>query len=339
MKRVIVLLVALVFCLVYFSGVSHAADKVIKLEFSNYMVAGDSIALILDNFCQDIEKRTNGRVHITHHIASTLTPPLQTFDSVISGIADLGAGSTGYNPGRFPVMEVMDLPLGMKTGVFSTKVAMELYKKFQPKEFKDVKVLILYAGAPFNIFTKTPVRKLEDLAGKKIRCPGGSFTKVVKALGATPIMLPWGEVYDGLSKGVVDGVVAISDNMKTLKWGEIVHNATFSDHTSSVGSAYIVMNKDKWNSLPPDIQKIFDATSEEYTMKVAQGWDQKDKEARAWMKEKSHTIITLPPAEEQRWADKMTPLYDEYVKEKTAKGVPAAEILKFARDYIAKNQK
>jgi TRAP-type transport system periplasmic protein len=94
MKRIVVLFVAVVLCLACFSSMSYGADKVIKLEFSNYLVAGDSITLIFDNFCQDIEKRTNGRVKITHHIAGTLTPPPQTFDSVISGIADIGAGAT-----------------------------------------------------------------------------------------------------------------------------------------------------------------------------------------------------------------------------------------------------
>jgi len=99
------------------------------------------------------------------------------------------------------------------------------------------------------------------------------------------------------------------------------------------------MNLSKWKSLPPDIQQIIDKLSDEYVVKMSKLWDQKEKDAIASLKSKGHKTITLSAAEEAKWSAKIRPLYDEYIKEKSAKGVPAADVLAFCRDWIKKNQK
>jgi len=109
--------------------------------------------------------------------------------------------------------------------------------------------------------------------------------------------------------------------------------------TSYVNNGYLVMNLSKWKSLPPDIQQIIDKLSDEYVVKMSKLWDQKEKDAIASLKSKGHKTITLSAAEEAKWSAKIRPLYDEYIKEKSAKGVPAADVLAFCRDWIKKNQK
>ena len=99
-------------------------------------------------------KRTKGKVVVQFFPGQTLTKAKQMYDGVVQGMSDLGFCLFGYNRGRFPLMEVVDLPLGYKTGKAATKVANAVYQKFQPKELDDVQVMYLNAHGPGILFTK-----------------------------------------------------------------------------------------------------------------------------------------------------------------------------------------
>ncbi len=112
-----------------------------------------------------------------------------------------------YTVGKFPLTEVIDLPLGYRSGAAATKLINEFYSKFKPKEMDEVKVMYLMRTCTCNWSTrKKPVHKLEDLKGMKIRATG-NVARIVEALGATPVAMPMPDTYDALSRGVVEGVV------------------------------------------------------------------------------------------------------------------------------------
>jgi TRAP-type C4-dicarboxylate transport system substrate-binding protein len=293
---------------------------------------------MLQEWCDEVEKRTNGRVKVNLHPGATLTAASQTYESVVKEIIDIGFGPMGATTGRFPLMEVMDLPLGLKSASKSSRLSNELFKTFDPKELSDVKVLFMLSSPPAYLQTRNPVRNLEELKGTKLRAVGGTTTKVTAALGAVPLALGPTDVYDALSKGVADGAIVISDALAQLKWGEFLRYTTINTRTSYVNSGYFVMNLNKWKSLPPDVQEIIDALSIEYMNKMSKLWDQKEKDAIVTLKSEGHTTVTLTPEEEERWVERVAPVYDDYVKEKTAKGIPAVDVLKFCRDWVKKNQ-
>ena len=111
----------------------------------------------------------------------------QTYDSVVKGIIDLGETDPSYSPGRFPFMEIGDLPLGGKSAYALGHLMNELYKKYKPKEFDDVKVLYFHTNCPTSLqVAKKPVYKLEDLKGLKVRTTAGTV-QIIKLLGATPV--------------------------------------------------------------------------------------------------------------------------------------------------------
>ena len=111
--------------------------------------------------------------------------------------------------------------------------------------------------------SKKEIKKLEDLKGMKIRCTGMA-AKIVQALGATPVAMPMGDTYDALSRGVVDGSMAPQEALQGWKWGEVVKFTIENFGSSYSTGMFVVMNKEKWNSLPPDIQKIIEQINEEY---------------------------------------------------------------------------
>lgn len=337
-KLLVVSMVSITFCLGLISGVSLAAEKVFKLELSSFVSPQNKGTKLLDDWCKEIEKRTNGQVKITQHPGNTLTQQNQTYDSVVDGIIDIGFSAISYNPGKFPQMETVELPYGLKTAIPISKLANDYYKKFQPKEFKDTKVLFFTAVAPGPFHTKKPVRKLEDLQGMKIRCPGGPNVVWIKSIGAIPVVLPTGDTYDALSKGVVDGTVSAFEPLQILKWYEVVKYSTPSGAAISQ-VRYLVMNKDKWNSLPPNFQKIITEVSDEYNEKLAKLAEEIDEGVIKNVATNGHKVITLSPEEEQRWLTKVAPIFDVYIKEKSRKGIPAAEQVKYCREWVKQHGK
>ena len=123
MRKVLALGFALsvLFVLCFVVSQSSAQEKVIVLKYTNFFPAPHANSIIADQWCKEVEKRTNGRVKITYFPGATLTPANQTYDSVVKGIADIGLSVQAYTRGKFPLTEVIDLPLAYNSGYVATK--------------------------------------------------------------------------------------------------------------------------------------------------------------------------------------------------------------------------
>ena len=311
--------------------------KPIELSYSNFFPATHKHAVYSVEWAKEIEKRTNGRVKITVHPGGTLTPADKCYDGVVKGISDIGFSVLAYTRGRFPLFEVVDLPLGSRSGYASTKLINEFYNKFKPKEFDEVKVMYLHGHGPAIFHTKKAVYKLEDLKGMKIRCTGLA-TKIVTLLGGTPVAMPMPETYDSLSRGVTDGTLNPQEALQGFKFGEVVKFSTESYGSSNSSGFFIVMNKDKWNALPADMQKIIEKVNEEWIEKTGRLWDELDKAGRDFTLKLGNKIISLPKEENEKFAKTVRPILDEYVNNMKAKGLPGEEALKFCLDRLTKLQ-
>jgi TRAP-type C4-dicarboxylate transport system substrate-binding protein len=329
----------LLFLLVIICPVAHAQQKVVKINYSTFWATTHRFFQLDEEWCKEIEKRTNGTVKITPFAGGTLTPFPQTYDSVVKGIADMGESVLAYTKGRFPLMEVTDLPIGHKSGYASTKLMNELFAKYKPKEFNDVKVMYFHTHPPAVLHSKRPVNNLEDVKGMKIRSTGVS-AKIVKELGGTPVAMPISEVYDALSKGIIDGNLQTWEAMHGHRLGEILHYTTECNKAAISTGFFIVMNKNKWNSLTPEQQKIIEQVNQEFIEKQGKLWDEQEKMAKDWtinVLKKGHKVIVLPPEEQNRWAEKVKVSLDEYVADANKLGLPGEEVLKFSIGYLARN--
>jgi TRAP-type C4-dicarboxylate transport system substrate-binding protein len=335
MKKVVFLSVALLLMSVWLSPSPVQAQ--VSLKLANFFPPDQKISVAMDQWCKEVEKRTNGRVKVTQFAGGTLTPPTQTYVSVTRGVADIGLSFCSYTMGRFPLFEVIDLPLGYKSGYWATKLANEFYRKFKPKEFDDVKVLFFTTSPPHMLFAKKPVRNLQDMKGLKIRSTGTS-AKVVQALGGAPVAMPMSEAYDALSKGVAQGVICPYEAMRGFRLAEVVENS--AEYGSAyVNANYVVMNKDKWNAIPPADQKIIEAINDEWIEKMGKLWDELDKEGKNYFIQKGGKAVVLSKEENGRWSAKLRPILDDYVKAMKAKNLPGDEALKFCQDYLKAHQK
>jgi TRAP-type C4-dicarboxylate transport system substrate-binding protein len=334
--------VAWIICLtILFVGFSYihkaSAQKPIELSFSVFLPSAHKLAICAAEWAKEIENRTNGRIKITIFPGSTLTPPDKCYQGVISGICDIGYSVLGYSRGRFLLFEVFDLPLGMKTGAMATQLANAFSKKFQPKELDDTEFMYLHAHGPGILHTKKPVYNLQDLKGMKIRS-AGPMSNIVAHLGAAPVAMAMGEAYDGLSKGVIEGILCPMEALEGFKLAEVVQYSTECYGIGYAGVHFTTMNKDKWNALPPDIQKIIRDVNEEWIPKTGKLWDELDRSGKEFSLKLGHKMIPLSQKEEEEWIKALNPLFDTYVKNMKAKGLPGEEALNFCLDYLKKNQ-
>jgi TRAP-type C4-dicarboxylate transport system substrate-binding protein len=326
------LLAAALFCP---TGPVYAADTV-QMTYSIFFPATHGNTILATEWAKEIEKRTNGAVKINMFAGATLTPADQCYDGVVKGISDIGMSVCSYTAGRFPLTEVIDMPLGYKNAKQVTRLCNAFFKQFKPKEFDDVKIMYLHGHGPGIFHTKKPVEKMEELKGMKIRCTGTS-KKVVAALGATPVAMPQPETYDALQKGVVEGTVSPIETLKGWKFAEVIKSTTENFGSSYSVAFFVAMNKKKWDSLPKAIQETIEKVNEEWIEKTAQNWDDLDVDGKKFTLEKGNKVIALSKEEDERWKKAVQPILQEYVEAMKAKGLPGEEALKFCLAWLAAN--
>lgn len=334
LKRSLVLALILSLAALLLAGCGRAAKengpagdgKPIVLRYAFFAPANTFPAKQMEKWKEEVEKRTNGRVKVELFPGGTLLTAQNMYDGVKNRVADIGLSCPTYEPGRFHLLGISDLPAGFPNARVASRVIYELVREFPPEAFKDYKIITAFATEPAYLMTTRPVASLQDLKGKKIRI-SGALTPVLKELGASPVGMTMAEVPEALQTGVIEGMVSSREVLKDLKLAEKLKYVT--DYPMTVTSFVAVMNKDVWNSLPPDVQKVIDDLSLEIALWTGDYMDNHVKEALEWSK-KEHglQVISLPPAEKEAWDRILAPLQDRYVAELKAKGLPAEEYKK-----------
>jgi TRAP-type transport system periplasmic protein len=325
MKKVMVsvLFAAFVMTLVM-ARVGHSAGP-IKLNYANFMPPTIPYSQLAKEFCDEIKKRTDGKVEITYYPGGTLLTATKVYDGVANDVADIGLCHIGYARGRFPVTETLNLPVGYPSGWIATQVINDFYDKYKPKEWNGVHVLHFFGPGPQIIATtKKPVKKLEDMKGLKFRATG-KLADVMKALGGIPVAVEMVDIYDGLQRGVVDGVLDSMETWSSWKTGELLKHATLSRAVGVAYPFYIIMNKNKWNALPEDMKKVFTQVSAEWKEKYGVMASAQDITGKEFLLKQGGQVIPLSVEESARWVKAVQPVIDQQVKELEQKGFKGSE--------------
>ena len=315
---------------------SSPAQAQIKLSYANFPPAPTFPCVQMERWKTEVEKRTNGKVKVDTYPGSTLLNPKNMFDGVIAGTADIGCLATSYQPGAFPVVEAIDLPLGWPSATVASVSLWDLVDKYKPKELEKVKVITMFTCPPANIMSMKPVLSLGDIKGYELRA-SGTGAKILEILGAAPVAMPQSDVPEALQKGVIKGNVSSLEVMKDFKYAEYCHYVT-SNVNLFVVSFAVVMNQAKWNSLPDDVKKVIDDMRKEQAIWTGQYVDNHVNEAMKWSKETHKVQVnTLPKAELDKWYALLNPMMDKYLKDYEARGIPTkailGDVMKFKKKY------
>ena len=296
-----------------------------KLNYANFPPPQTFPCVQMERWAKEVEKRTGGQVKIQTFPGGTLLPAKNTFDGVISGTADIGCFAMSYQPGRFPLSEAIDLPLGFTSAKVASLALYDLIERYRPKEFEKVKIITLFTCPPNDLMTSKPVRSLADLKGVELRV-SGTGAEVIKRLGGIPVAMPMSDTPEAIQKGIVKGIVSSLETLQDFNYAAYCPFAT--EANLFVVSFAVVMNQEKWDSLPAQVKKVLDDLRREQAEWTGNYVDHHVEEALAWAKGKyGHQVFSLSAKDQAEIQRLVQPMIDAYASRVSAQGIPARQIL------------
>jgi TRAP-type C4-dicarboxylate transport system substrate-binding protein len=314
------------------SGENTGGGEVIELNYAFFAPAGTFPAVQMEKWAEELEKRTNGKVNVNTFPGGTLLTAENMYDGVANGLADIGLSSTTYEPGRFPLLAISDMPSGYPNAKVASKAIADLVNEYPPDALKDFKIITTFASEPAYIQSQKPIESLEDLKGKQLRISGAT-TDLFKELGASPVGMSQSEVAEALQTGIVNGYVSSREVLKDMKYAEMVKYVT--DYPLTINTFVAVMNKSKWDSLPEDVKKVIDELNAEMTTFTGDYLDTYVGEVLKWSGDE-HGIQTVALKDKEKWAEIGSKLQQDAVKKAEEAGLPGQEYHNRLKELVEK---
>ena len=297
---------------------------------------------VLEPWCAKVTTESKGRIQCQIYPSMQLGGSVpQLYDQVKDGVVDVIWTVPGYSAGRFPLVEVFELPFFSKNAESTSKALWDYVQLHDADEFKDVHPIAfhVHGGGVFSMI-KMPIVHRSDLRGTKVRAPTRQTTKMLATLGATPVGMPVPQVPEALSKGVIDGTLLPYEVMPALKVDELAkyHSGPDSSQPMIYTSVFILaMNKARYDSLPPDLKKVIDANSGiGLSGQLGRLFD----EVEVINKKKAGGVVNVISNEEiEEWKKVVQPVTDGWVQDTNSKGADGKALLKAAHDLITKYSK
>jgi len=326
-----------VFFFAIFVGLSgFAQSETIKLRFGSFIPAQHPQTKVQSAWAEKIGNLTNGKVNIKMFAGGALGKPHTQYTSLKKGVMDVAFIVQSYTPGEFPLTSFIDLPYLFDSGEQASKIFWKVYEKYLKDEYKDVIPLWLYTTEPgmFHM-TKKQVKTLEDLKGLKFHTSSSTSAKAMTELGAVPMMGNIMEWYESMERGVSDGVQVPMNTMPGFRFHEITKYHTMTNF--AVAGFLVAMNKDKFNKLPADVQKvIMDNSGLEMAAISGKTYDKVGEFGIGMAKKAGNEIYYLPDTEQKRWAEKTLPVTEKWIKDIEEKGLPGKELMEYVLELKTK---
>jgi TRAP-type transport system periplasmic protein len=323
-----------------------AQTPVVTLKFHTFMSPQSNVWINMHKAWMDkVEKESGGRIKFEAYPAMQLGgTPVQLYDQVKDGVVDVMWTLPGNTAGRFPRVEVFELPFMMSNAEATSKAYWEYVQTLAADEFKEVQVLALQVHGPGVIHTvDKPIKSVDDMKGVKMRAPTRQVNKLMASLGATPVGMPLPGIPDALSKGTIQGAVIPWEVVPSVKVHELTkYHAEFDPAGGALYTTTFVMamNKAKYNSLPADLKKVIDNNSGMATSawlgKVQQAGDIAGRKSAS---DRNNNIFTVNVAEAQNFRRKSRAIEVEWVEDMNKRGFDGKKLLEGAKALIEKHTK
>jgi len=275
----------------------------------------------------------------TEAYAGSLYNWQNTLEGVQEGLADVGWVGTLWEPNKMPLMNVTYFtPFVTNDNAMLTIIQNDMHAKLPVMNQQWRKYNQVYIGAQtidnYVIVSKTPIRSVDDLKGKKFYAPaalGGWVrgTGAISVNGALPLY------YNGLKTGVTDGAIIPGTGILPFKIHEVAPYVIDPGLGAMISGA-LTMNLTTWNKLPADMKKMFRKVGREYGELVTKRVSANRIKHFKIIASKGAKLSTFPVSEQKRWTGKMPNIAGEWAKGVEAKGLPAKQIMKFYMDSVRK---
>lgn len=310
----------------------------VTLKLHQFLPAQANVPkLILDVWADRVEAASEGRIKIDRFPSMQLggSPP-GLIDQAIDGVADIVWTVVGYTPGRFPSTEVFELPFMVEDARAASCAYWKMFDEHMKEdEFASVKMLGTWVHGPGVLHTADPVETPADLRGMKIRGGSRLVNELLTLGGATPVGMPVPAVPEGLSKGVIDGTTIPWEVTAALKIPELVENHTEFEGPALYNLTFVLaMNKDAYEGLPADLQKVVDDNSG-LDFSIFAGGTQADSDgpAREAAVDLGNNVITVSDTAE--WVAMTQPIYETWVAEMQGKDIDGQGLIDQAKALMS----
>lgn len=336
-KRLLAVFLALSMVLAFTACASDetSADGGEKTYDLKYSFEGNETMRLIQAWIkweEKITEATDGRVKFTNYFDSTLLDANAEITQLKAGVADIGNvhkyASDGFT--MFEKWKGFTMGTPVDGQIEMTKQLIEEFPELQ-KELELFKTLaIAFDGGSYQLLTvDKAVKKADDMKGMVIWCEA-DFNDFIKGLGATPVNTPWSEVYSSLQKNMYDGMLIAAETLKGNNFAEVC------DYCTLINLNYLAapgdfMCLDTWNSLPKDIQAVFDDPEIVGFIEneMAEGGRKSEKDSLEWAKKnEGTTVIELSDAEHQKFVDILNQSKKSIAAEWDEQGLPGTKLLK-----------
>ena len=274
-------------------------------------------------FAKTIAEATGGEVTVSIFMGGELGPgPAEQYNRAVDGVADIVFGLPGYTAATFPKTLLAELPGVIAPETGTARMLANLDKLSD--EYRRVVLLALWNNAPGQLLmAKKPVRSLEDLKGLKIRVPSRNAGLVVEAWGATPVSMPAPEIYNAMQTGVVDGALIDTTTLGAFRLKEVTKYVTIGMDTA-ISDFFLVMNRDSFNELTPEQQKIVLDAGHKAAVSANAAWlSRAGKALDDFAAADGKELIKLATEEAGKFNAASAPVVEKVIEEAEAQGIEA----------------
>lgn len=330
---------ALTGCL--FAGAARAADVTLRIEHLMAPIAPLQ-KKVLEPWCRQLADDSRGRIACEIYPAMQLGgTPAQLADLTKNGVIDIAWTVPGYTAGRFPVLEAMELPFVVKDAVSGSRAAWEFYRAHAQKELDAYKVLAISMDGGMALHTSSKkIASPDDIKGLKLRASGRMMAKTLSALGANTVAMPTPQITDAVSKGVIDGLLGAWELIIPFKLDEVTKYHVDPPAGAPFPASAVVMlimNKEKYNSMPDDLKAVLDRNSGEFLVNMfGKVWEEATFEGRAKVKASGGEIVSFSARDMETMKAATKSVEDEWIREMTEKGHDGKALAAAARAFGAK---
>lgn len=326
------------------AGIATAQETTLKLHTFMSPVSNVWVNMLVP-WMDKVTKESGGRIAFQPFPSMQLggTPP-QLYDQAKDGVADVVWTLPGYTAGRFPAVEVFELPFMFNNADAVSRALWEYVQGPGKGDFKDVHVIAVHSHGPGVLHTRDKqVKVLADIKGMKFRAPTRLTNKMLAAVGASPVAMPLPQISDAIGKGVIEGALLPWEVITSIRLQESVkfHSETDPKFPALYTAVFVLaMNKAKYDALPPDLKKVIDANSGPETSAFLGRTQQAgDPPGRKAAEAQKNILYTIPSAEMENWRRASQVVADDWYKEMAAKNLDAKMLHQTAKALIVKHTK
>lgn len=292
------------------SSDAKPAQGKIVLKLAHWLTEDAPQGKQFKKFAELVNQKTNGEVEVQVFPNSQLGNQRDILEGVKAGTIDMAKADDAYLASYVPEYSLYSLPFVFRDYDHLGKVLdSDVTKKLDQKLLEKTGLRSLgWSFGGFRYFCTTKEITGPDLKGMKIRVPESDvYVETVKALNGSPTPMPWGDVYNGMSTGVVEGLEAAPSDIYLQKFSEVAKYLLATNHIQA--SATTIINENKWKTIPEKDQKIIQESLMEAAKAEREETKQANEDAIKKMVDGGMKVDKVDNT--QAFADKVKPLWDK----------------------------